>query len=233
MMPLTASTPKPLLQAAGRSLIEWQILRLRQAGVEQVVINLNYLGEQIEAALGDGSHLGVQLTYSREEDLLETAGGIIQALPLLGDCFLLANADVWTDYPFQRLLPGDGCASGDEPLAHLVLVANAPHHPQGDFYLLESGKVVDHWPGSPSDTRHSTLDETAAPPRLTYAGIARLRSELFAGLPAGPRLLAPLLRAAMREGRVTGELYAGEWRDIGTPQRLADLQRLPPVGDAL
>lgn len=229
MMPLTATTPKPLLRAGGRSLIEWQIQRLRRAGIQQIVINHNYLGEQIEAALGDGSQLDVRLVYSPETELLETAGGIVQALPMLGgDSFLIANGDVWTDYPFKRLV---GCASQPEwlsasahaerPLAHLVLVPNAPHHPHGDFYLLQNRQVVDQW----REENRRLDSEANAPQRLTYAGIALLRGELFHDVPPGPGRLAPLLRAAMRDGRVTGECYTGDWRDIGTPQRLQELDQ--------
>lgn len=221
MMPLTATTPKPLLRVGEHSLLEWQIRRLRRAGIQQIVINHNYLGEQIEAALGDGSQLDVELVYSPENELLETAGGIVQALPLLGDgSFLVANGDVWTDYPFKRLVghasqPAwlSACAQSGRPLAHLVLVPNAAHHPQGDFYLLQNGQVVDQWPGGD------------APQRLTYAGIALLRCELFDGVPPGPGRLAPLLRDAMRDGRVTGECYTGDWHDIGTPQRLQELDQ--------
>lgn len=224
MMPLTATTPKPLLRAGGQSLIEWQICRLRNAGIQQIVINHNYLGERIEAALGDGSQLGVSLVYSPESEHLETAGGIIQALPLLSsgssspDSFLVANGDVWTDYPYQRLLERakhfawSAAPEKQRPLAHLVLVPDAPHHPQGDFYLLPSGEVVDELSDGVSQ-------------RLTYAGIALLRRDLFRGVTPGPGRLAPLLREAMREGRVTGECYSGDWRDIGTPERLAELER--------
>lgn len=224
MLPLTATTPKPLLRAGAYTLIEWQIRRLRKAGVRHMVINHNHLGEQIEQALGDGSALDVALTYSPETDWLETAGGIVQALPLLGDDFVVANADVWTEFPYQRLLEraaspawrGNGTA-GARPVAHVVLVPNAPHHPGGDFYLLPDGRVADQWAASTAGQEE--------PARLTYAGISLLNKALFAGVPPGPRRLAPLLREAMAASRVTGECYTGDWQDIGTPARLAALDR--------
>jgi MurNAc alpha-1-phosphate uridylyltransferase len=203
MLPLTEHTPKPLLRAGEHSLIEWQILRLSKAGITELVINHHHLGEQIEQALGDGSRYGVSIMYSPEPLRLETAGGIIRALPLLvDDSFIIVNADVWTDFDFAELKP----LSGDGALAHLVMVPNAAHHQAGDFALAESG----------------LLSESARP-KLTYSGISVLHRDLFRDLPEQLLGLAPLLREAMQQGRATGELYRGLWRDIGTPERLLAL----------
>ncbi len=203
MRPLTDRIPKPLLQAGGRSLIECHIEALRDAGFRELVINHAWLGEQIEQHLGDGSRLDVKILYSPEpEGALETGGGIQHALPLLGDeAFLVVNADIWTDYPYAEL------KHSPRGLAHLVLVDNPPHHPQGDF-SLENGVVTD--------------DGDAA---LTFSGIGVYRPALFAGQPPGAFPLAPLLRDAMRERQVSGEHYAGGWTDVGTPQRLEALDR--------
>jgi N-acetyl-alpha-D-muramate 1-phosphate uridylyltransferase len=203
MLPLTAHTPKPLLRAGAHSLIEWQIIRLCQAGVTQIVINHHHLGEQIENALGDGSRLGVSIRYSAEPERLETAGGIIRALPLLeDDSFIVVNGDVWTDFDFSRLKP----LSSGSALAHLVMVPNAAHHRAGDFALDDSGLL-------------SEDGET----KLTYSGISVLHRDLFRGLDEQYLALAPLLRKAMGQKRVTGELFTGDWRDIGTPERLKAL----------
>lgn len=203
MLPLTEHTPKPLLRAGEHSLIEWQIIRLGKAGVTELVINHHHLGEQIEQSLGDGSRYGVSIMYSPEPVRLETAGGIIRALPLLAnDSFIIVNADVWTDFDFAELKP----LSGDGALAHLVMVPSAAHHQAGDFALAESG----------------LLSESAAP-RLIYSGISVIHRDLFQGVPAHFLGLAPLLREAMQQARVTGQLYTGDWRDIGTPQRLQAL----------
>jgi N-acetyl-alpha-D-muramate 1-phosphate uridylyltransferase len=198
MRPLTDRTPKPLLTVGGVPLIEHTIRRLRAAGYRDLVINLGHLGEQIEERLGDGGAFGVRIRYSREPPgALETAGGIREALELLGsDPFLVINADVWSDHPL-----GSPALAADA-LAHLVLVANPKHHPQGDF-TLQDGRV-----GLSGGTRH------------TFAGIGWYRPALFAALPRGRRALAPLLRDAITAGRVTGELHQGDWIDIGTPERL-------------
>lgn len=203
MRPLTDTTPKPLLMAGGRRLIEYHLLNLAGAGIEEVVINHAHLGGQIEEQLGDGSRYGVTIHYSAEEQALETGGGIFQALPLLGhEPFLVVNGDVWCDYPLERLV-ATPCA-----LAHLVLIDNPPHHPAGDFHLRE-GRV-----------------EAEGEPRLTFSGIGLYHPELFRGCTPGPFPLAPLLREAMAAGRVSGEHYRGQWFDIGTPQRLAQLDEL-------
>lgn len=198
MRPLTDTCPKPLLRVAGKMLIEYQIEALADAGIDEMVINHAWLGKQIETALGTGQRYGVRLHYSREASALETAGGIIQALPLLGECFIVVNADIWTDYPFAQL------SGTPDTLAHLVMVDNPPQHPQGDFALHD--KLVDE-----------------SEPRLTFSGIGVYRAALFAGLARGVRPLGPLLREAMRQGKVSGEHYRGRWVDVGTPQRLAEL----------
>ncbi len=203
MRPLTDTKPKPLLEVGGRALIVHHLDALREAGFREVVINLGYRGEQIRAALGDGRRYGMRIDYSWEpEQPLETGGGIFQMLPLLGPApFAVINSDIWSDYPYARL-PHDLAG-----LAHLVLVDNPPHHPEGDFVLRE-GLVLD-----------------SEAPRLTFSGISILRPELFAGCQSGRFPLAPLLRRAMAAGRVSGEHYSGIWQDIGTPERLYRLDR--------
>ncbi|HCU54534.1 MAG TPA: mannose-1-phosphate guanylyltransferase [Gammaproteobacteria bacterium] len=203
MRPLTDHTPKPLLQAGGKALIEHLIEALAAAGFRELVINHAHLGERIEAALGDGGRYGVQIAWSREvEGALETGGGIHRALPLLGDApFLAINGDIWTDYPFARL------HRAPDRLAHLVLIDNPPHHPQGDF-TLQNGLV-----------------RPEGGPRLTFSGIGLYRPELFQGCQPGKFPLAPLLRAAMHQDAVSGEHYQGNWMDVGTPERLAALDR--------
>lgn len=202
MRPLTDVTPKPLLRAGGRRLIEYHLSALAAAGFDTVVINHGHLGEQLPAALGDGSRYGVTIRYSPEPaDALETGGGIARALPLLGDApFLVVNADIWTDYPFARLY-------GFEPQdrAHLVLAANPPHRPDGDFVLDAAGRV-----------------RNRGTPTLTFTGISVLRPALLAGR-GGRFALAPLLRDGCDRGLISGEHYRGGWYDIGTPSRLAAL----------
>ncbi|TVU89966.1 N-acetylmuramate alpha-1-phosphate uridylyltransferase MurU [Vreelandella titanicae] len=201
MRPLTDHCPKPLLPVAGKPLIVHHLERLREAGIHEVVINVSYRAEQIIAALGDGEAYGLRIHWSRETAPLETGGGIQQALPLLGDApFLLVNGDVWcTAFPGKHALQGDD-------LAHLVLVANPPHHANGDFGL-EDGRV----------------NQTSAE-RLTYSGIGVIHPALLAGQPQGAFALAPLLRAAIDNHRVSGERYTGLWVDVGTPERLATLE---------
>lgn len=201
MRPLTEHTPKPLLRAGGKRLIEYHLHALRRSGITEIVINLSWLGEQIEQTIGTGAAYGVSILYSNEgPQPLETAGGIIAALPLLGDApFLVVNADIWTDYDFSQLptvLAG---------LAYLVLVDNPSHHPQGDF-ALQQEQVVN---------TGSRL--------LTYSGIGVYHPGMFTGLAPGIRPLAPLLRAAIERGDVQGTHYRGRWHDVGTPQRLAEL----------
>ena len=202
MRPLTDRTPKPLLPVAGKPLIVWHLERLARAGLVRIVINLAYLGEHIEALLGDGEAWGLEIRYSSEPPgALETAGGIAQALPLLGDePFLVVNGDIYCDFDFAGL-PALG--AGD--LAHLVLVDNPAHHRQGDF-ALDSNRVA-------NDGQ-----------RLTFAGIGVYRPQLFAAIAAGERAtLAPLLTQAIGAGRVSGQIHRGRWVDVGTPERLAAL----------
>lgn len=203
MRPLTDHTPKPLLRAGGHALIEYHLEALARADIRTIVINHARLGADIEQALGNGHRYGVTITYSAEgEHPLETGGGIYRALPLLGgEPFVVVNADVWTDYPLARL------PRAPEGPAHLVLVDNPPHHPAGDF-VLRDGHVFDE-----------------GRPRLTFGGIGVYRAELFAGSTAGAFPLAPLLRTAMRAGTVSGEHYQGRWFDIGTPERLQQLDQ--------
>ena len=204
MRPLTDHLPKPLLAVGGKRLIEYHLEALAQAGFSEVVINHAHLGGQIEAVLGDGGRYGVRIYYSPEAHALETGGGIFRALPLLGDGpFVVVNGDVWCDYPFARL-------RGVETLgAHLVLVPNPPQHPAGDFLL--HGK---------------TVESEGEGERLTFSGIGLYHPSLFAGCEEGAFALAPLLRRAMAQGRVSGECYSGRWFDIGTPERLRQLDQL-------
>jgi MurNAc alpha-1-phosphate uridylyltransferase len=207
LRPLTLHTPKPLVRAGGVPLIEYHLRAIKSAGFEDVVINHAWLGQQIEDYLGDGRELGLKIGYSPEGEPLETGGGIFRALPLLGEQpFLVVNGDIWVDFDFSSLMkPIKG-------LAHLVLVDNPPHHPGGDFALVD-GHVHDD----------------AAQPRLTYSGIAVLHPQLFAGCTAGAFKLAPLLRDAMAKGLVTGERFAGRWVDVGTHERLAEVEQLLAV----
>lgn len=205
MRPLTDDTPKSLLEINGKSLISLIIYSLVQAGITELVINLAHLGEKIAAALGDGSAHGVRISYSRETEALETAGGIAYALPLLGNTpFIAVNADVYSDYDFAALVKSAQRLKANGPLAHLVLVENPPQHPRGDFGLSEGCVRVE------------------AATRFTFSGMGAYHPALFAGIPRGTRArLADLLIAAMPAGHVTGELYRGRWHDIGTPERLA------------
>jgi MurNAc alpha-1-phosphate uridylyltransferase len=202
MRPLTDHTPKPLLLVAGKPIIEYTIAQLVAAGFTELIINHAHLGAQIEAKLGDGQALGATIHYSPEgEQGLETAGGIINALPLLGkEFFLVVNGDIATDFDFSTLknLPVD--------LAHLVLVANPAHHPVGDFGINNAGLV----------------DELATE-QLTFSGIGLYSPKLFHNLEAGSRKLGQLLRQAIAKQRVSGQKHTGFWLDIGTPERLQEL----------
>ena len=209
MRPLTADLPKPLLSVGDKTLIEHQIERLVAAGITDIVINHFYLGGMIETLLGKGARYGASISYSREPIRLETAGGIIKALPKLeDDCFLVVNADIWTDFDFSTLTPVDGI----DRLAHLVLVENADHNPHGDFYIDEKGRVYE--------------DDAARDQRLTFSGISVLHKNLFSGYPIQPRSVVPLLQEAMGEDRVSGEVFEGLWMDIGTPERLQEVNAL-------
>jgi MurNAc alpha-1-phosphate uridylyltransferase len=215
MRPLTDERPKPLLEVGGRSLLEWHLAALARAGIRDIVINHAWLGERIVEALGDGRRHGVRIRYSAEgEGALETAGGIIQALPMLGaDPFLVINGDIWTDFDFSRLPALD-----DEALGSLVLVPNPPQHPKGDFGLLARGAGGFDILADPQ-----RLEAADAPPRYTFSGIAVYRPKFFAEFAPGRRPLLPLLRGAAAAGRLRGRLYQGLWFDIGTPERLREL----------
>jgi len=213
MRPLTDHTPKPLLQAGGKPLIVWHIERLARAGITGIIINHAHLGEQIEAALGDGSRFGAHITYSPEGKALETAGGIANALPLLGNApFAVINGDIWCDYDFAQLPARAAAMQASGDVAHLVLVDNPPHHPNGDFVL--NGSRISPLPAS----------RLPLPVLLTFSGIGIYQPALFGGIPRGSVApLAPLLRAQIALGKVSGEHYRGLWADVGTPQRLAEL----------
>lgn len=207
MRPLTDHTPKPLLEAGGKPLIVWQIERLRGAGFTELVINHAHLGQLLEAALGDGRAFGVRIAWSPEAEALETAGGIRQALPLLGEApFVVVNGDVFCDADLGALRTAAETLAAGGDLAHLLLVPNPRHHAGGDF-ALEAGRV--------------RPDGEA---RLTFSGLGAYHPALFARLAAGERArLAPLLCAAMDADRVAGARHDGLWIDVGTPARLAEV----------
>ena len=240
MRPLTDHTPKPLLEVAGKPLIVWHIENLVRAGIREIVINHAHLGTQIEKTLGDGSQFGARIQYSPEASALETAGGIANALPLLlpppaggrgaitsdlagvvgqpsrvasssirgdGEPFAVINSDIFCDYDFARLPERAAALQTNSDAAHLVLVNNPTQHPDGDFGLHQ----------------HRITDKT---PRLTFSGIGIYQPSLFINIPRGSIApLAPLLRAQIALGKVSGEHHQGFWVDVGTPQRLAELDR--------
>ena len=204
MRPLTDTIPKPLLRIGGQTMIERHVHALARAGITELVITHAWLGEQIEKALGDGHAYGVSICYSAETgDSLETGGGILNALPLLGsEPFIVVNADIWTDFPFDSL------PSNPQGLAHLVMVDNPEQHPGGDFSLSE-GKLSSNGPAM-----------------LTFSGIGVYRPAVFADCSPGAFPLGPLLRKLMAAGQVSGERYTGSWFDIGTPERLDAVNRV-------
>jgi len=202
MRPLTDHTPKPLLPVAGKPLIEHHIERLAESGFQEVVINHAWLGEQIEEALGDGSRWNLSIQYSAEGKALETGGGLFRALPLLSDPFLVINGDVWCDCDFSAL------TINSQDLAHLLLVKNPEHNPEGDFAL------------------HENRLSTNGPAQYTFSGIGIYRKQLFEGCVDGKFPLAPLLRKAMESGKVGGELHAGHWIDVGTQERMQQVEKL-------
>ena len=204
MRPLTDHTPKPLLQAGKHRLIEYHLHNLAAAGFTDVVINVAWLGQQIIDTLGDGQQYKLHIDYSNEGDsALETGGGIFKALPLLGDePFLVINGDIWTDYPYTKLQNLD-----PEAMAHLVLVKNPQHNPDGDFYLQDN-----------------RLQETGTE-KLTFSGIGVYRKEFFQDEKPGAFPLAPIIRRYTKAGLISAELYTGEWRDIGTVERLNELKK--------
>lgn len=201
MRPLSDCVPKPLLEAGGHRLIEYHLAEFARCGIREVVINLSWLGGLIRETLGDGRRYGLAIAYSDEGPVaLGTGGGLKRALPGLGaEPFLVVNGDVWIDLPFEQLRRPAGS------LAHLVLVGNPAHHPQGDFALAADGQVI------------------PAPASLTFAGISVLDPRLFGGCGADPFPLKPLLDRAMAAGRLSGQRHAGAWTDAGTPERLAAL----------
>jgi len=210
MRPLTDATPKPLLPVGGKPLVAWLLERLAAAGIRDVVINHAHLGERLEAALGDGSRWGVRIAWSREGTALETAGGIANALGMLGERpFLAVSADIYTDFDFSRLaeVAGDIATRPDRRAAHFVLVDNPPFHPAGDMGLAQ-GRV------------------RREGPLLTYANIGVFHPSLFAGIAPGTHLrLFPWAYRFVDEGRVTGERFEGAWENVGTPGQLAALDR--------
>ncbi len=212
MRPFTDTCPKPLLEAGGKPLIVWQIERLAGAGFTTIVINHAWLGEQIEASLGDGSRWGVRLVYSPEGTALETAGGIAQALPLIeGDggpqVFIAVSGDIYCEFDYTRLLgPAERLAAMAEPGMHLVMVPNPPFHPAGDFALTEGRLSLDGFP------------------RYTFGNIGLYDTRMFRSLARGERCaLKPYYRETIAAGRASGELYCGRWENIGTPQQLREL----------
>ena len=216
MRPLTDTCPKPLLEVGGKALIAWQIERLAAAGYETIVINHAWLGEQIEAALGDGARWGVSIAYSAEGTALETAGGIAQALPLLEDggapaVFAAVSGDIYCDFAYARLAqPAARLAAMPEPGMHLVMVPNPPFHPAGDFALVDGTLALD---GSP---------------RYTFGNIGLYDTRMFRGLARGERCaLRPYYRETIAAGRASGEVFEGLWENVGTPEQLDALdQRL-------
>ncbi len=213
MRPLTDSEPKPLLEVAGSSLIEHHIQALYRAGIRDIVINHAWLGDKIEQRLGNGEQFGVNIVYSAEQTALETAGGIRQALPLLGtEPFLVVNADIWTDFPLIQLVNNVKKWINSTFWAHLLLVPNPKHHSEGDFCMRGEDDIRVYEKGVYPDS-----------PCFTFSGIGLYHPKIFYYLDEGPQALAPVLRALIREQHVSGEVYDGDWFDIGTPQRLAEI----------
>ena len=194
LRPYTDTCPKPLLEVNDKALIVYHLEALAAAGILQVVINVSWLGEAIEAAIGDGSRFGLEIIYSRETEALETAGGILQALKYLHDYFIVVNADIYTDYPFEKLLE-------TRANSHLVLVDNPGFNAQGDF-AIKNNYLSNEVEG-----------------RLTFAGIAQYHRSFFHGLQPGRQALAPLLRQAADKNELQGEFYTGKWTDVGTVER--------------
>lgn len=208
MRPHTDSSPKPLIPVGGKSLMERHLENLRSAGITDIVVNLGWLGEKIRDSLGDGSRLGVSLRYSEEGwPALESGGGIFHALPLLGrDPFVVVNGDVFSDYPLAALARRARALEPDVD-AHLVLVPNPAHNPRGDFALAD-GRISNRETG-----------------RYTFSGLSVHRPEFFKGCQPGHFPLLPLWRAEADAGRLSGEIHTGLWSDVGTPQRLAELEK--------
>ena len=225
MRPLTLSRPKPLLDVGGMALIEHHLYALASAGFGEVVVNLSWLGEQIPAALGDGSRYGLRISYSPEgPEPLETGGGIFRALPMLCpigvEPFLVLNGDVWMQYPYGELRERFDSGLPRKDQAHVVLVPNPAHVPQGDFWL-DGERMVEPVPGMAEDT--AVAARVRALPRYTFSGLGVYHPSLFNGCRDGVFKLAPLLRTVAVQDRVGAELFEGDWLDIGTPERLAAL----------
>ncbi|TQV71784.1 nucleotidyltransferase family protein [Exilibacterium tricleocarpae] len=213
MMPLTKHTPKPMLRAGGKPLIEYHIERLSEAGITELVINVAYLGEKIKHFCGDGSRWGVSIAYSEESRPLETGGGLSRALPLLGaEPFVVINSDIWTDYPLQQLraLPLRAAALG-----HLVLVPNPSHNRGGDYSMDEDGFLSLPRGGADAGVRH------------TFSGISLIRPEMIQNYPRRREVfrMVEMLNYYLPRRRLTAEVFTGTWRDIGSPERLAALEK--------
>jgi len=210
MRPLTDHTPKPLLCAGGKPLIEYHLEKLQRAGVREVIINLAYLGEKIRAHLGDGQRFGLEIIYSSEPEPLETGGALLQALDLLGtNPFLLINGDVWCDLDIAQFIQQPLSAT---QLGHLLLVTNPEFHPRGDFALADNGLLVDD-----PDCNH--------PQRFTFGGISLLKPDIIASYPDKRQKfpLVEVLRRAIAHHQLTGQVHSGHWSDVGTPMRLQEL----------
>ena len=211
MRPLTDHTPKPLLCAGGKPLIEYHLENLQRAGIREVIINLAYLGEKIRAHLGDGKQFGLEIKFSAEPEPLETGGAILHALDLLGDePFLLVNGDVWCDLDIAQFIQQP---MTENQLGHLLLVPNPEFHPHGDFALTSNGLLLED-------------PEKKHPQRFTFGGISLLKPELIAQYPDKRQKfpLVEVLRRAIRNGQLTGQAHQGRWSDVGTPARLQALE---------
>jgi len=211
MLPLTKSTPKPLLKVGEFSLIEHHLFRLKELGFINIVINIAYLGEQIRNTLGDGGNYGLKINYSDEAETgaLETAGGLKAALPLIeSDPFIVVNADIWTDYNFSKLL-NHSVNNG----ACLVMIDNPEHNPDGDFGL------------SRSQEKSQTLLNTSENNRYTYSGIGFYSKSMFEKIAPGKQALGPLLKSLCKQKKITATIHNGIWKDIGTPERLEQIRK--------
>ena len=224
LRPLTEHTPKPLLEVRGKPLIVHHLEALARAGIKEVVINTAWLGEKLEAYLGDGSRYGLAIAWSREAEPLETGGGICQALPLLGsEPFLLVNGDVWTNYPFEQLISRQ---LDEGSLAHLVLVPNPEHNLSGDYCFTRQQGQDDSEVLSGVLTGPQPVEQLEGRQAYTFSGISLLHPQLFAAWTSGEAFpLRDVLTPAFRAGHISGELYRGEWCDVGTVERLAEINR--------
>ena len=222
MRPLTDHTPKPLLPAGGKPLLVYHLEKLAQLGVSQVIINLAYLGEKIRTYVGDGSGFGLKVDYSQEPEPLETGGALLQAMPLLGDApFLLLNGDVWCDLDLRQLI---GPPLAQDQLGRLLLVPNPDFHPRGDFAINDQGIILGEAQGDTIKPQSDNL-QSDNPQRFTYAGIALLKPTLVADYPHKRRKfpLVEAFRYAIARHQLTGQLHTGHWSDVGTPERLTEL----------